>query len=220
MRLFNQVFKNQKGFTLPEVLIAAGIMGGIAVALTFLMKQQADQSNRSNQDSALALAKSEILAMMANPANCNANLKSVAVSATKTPVTSLKTCAVASGNERCANALAPTDVIEKYPATDQAASWEGTGILDKRLKITKIERTVAPVSIPSCPNPPCFGLTTANLHITFTRRNVVQNFAGVTEEKFQPIQPEFVVPAVVVVSSAASTVVAGCPKSWNSTELY
>lgn len=221
MRLFKQVFKNQKGFTLPEVLIAAGIMGGIAVALTVLMKQQADQSTRSNQDSALALAKSEIIAMLANPANCNANLKSATISATKTPVTSLKTCASSASNPRCSTALAPADVIEKYPATAASASWTNTGVLDNRLKVTKIERSIVPVTVSgTCPTPPCRGLTTANFHITFTRRNLVQNSAGTTSEQFQEIKPEFVVPAIVVVSSAAPTVVAGCPKSWNSTELY
>ena len=65
--------RNNKGFTLVEVMIAAAAMGGLAVVLVQMAKTQSQQSAKSKISLDLAQMKSEIQTYFSNPAHCNAN---------------------------------------------------------------------------------------------------------------------------------------------------
>ncbi|MDO9181858.1 MAG: prepilin-type N-terminal cleavage/methylation domain-containing protein [Bacteriovorax sp.] len=196
MRFF-KLIRNKKGFTLPEVLIAAAVMGVIALGLTSLTKQQAETTVKSKVNAELTQLKNEIFSILSNPNNCNANFYNKLAGATIPGITAINYCSTATS---CTGAGTP---LPKFPA--QSASWLQTVTkISDRVRITAISITVTPAITTSAV------LSNAQMSVTVENKNRL----GVATPKADVLL--FNVP--VVLGSAG--LVTGCPKSWNTTNVY
>lgn len=188
-------YKNNKGFTLPEVLIAALIMGGIAVGLAFLMKQQTQQTVKSKTDADIIQLRSEILSTLTSPNGCNANFYGFGPG--PTAVLNFKVCGVAAvGSCRPGG-------TNKIPVVTTSWSPTTTKISD-RVRITALSITVQSAT-PAGAIPAV--LTTGTLTATVESRGSIATGA--------PSKTENLIFQVPVVFNGAT--VTGCPKSWNTT---
>lgn len=194
------LFKNDRGFSLPEVLIAAGILGGVAVGMMALMKQQTDQSIEGKVQADLAQAKAEIIAAITTPANCNANFYSKTISGFT--MSDIKTC---NGSACGSGGGTGVTKIATVSTSGSPEVWTGTGI-SERVKLVSITPTIAPVTLVS---PATRALTTVTLDLVFRHKQ--------TGNRPPKNLPSMKFTTVVV---ANTTTILGCPKSWNSTVVY
>lgn len=172
-------------------------MGGIAVALMFLTKQQTHQSIKSKNDADLAMAKSEIIGLLNTPSHCNANFKNLSTAAASA-VTNLYTCT----SGACTATTGAR--VSKFAAIP--TGWPGTaqvlaGQISERVKIASITRTMTGSTAGSN------AVNLATLEIKF----VLKSITG--PETNQVIK----FPVAIITNG---TTVQGCPKSTNSTQPY
>ena len=202
------------------MLIAAGIMGGLAVAVMFLMKQQGALSTKSKIDSDLAQVKSEISSLLINPAHCNANFKSLSVPSSNIAKASILTCNMASGNARCSNVVAGTTTAKFVAVAETGGSpaldtnWPAGSLINPNLKISYIKVSVASPNLMPAPASQ-IGLTNATVEVGFSERILKPSGANVVAaaKRLNPLKVN-----VIVVANASQ--VLGCPRSWNTTALY
>ncbi len=190
--------KNNLGFSLPEVLIASLILGGVAVGLMSLMRQQTDQSVDAKIQADLAQAKAEIIAAITTPSHCNANFYDKTI--TGFTMSDIKNC----NGSACGTGGGTT--VSKIPtvaATGSPEVWTGTGISD-RVKLVSIAPTVVATNAVD----PAKALTSVHLDLVF-RYKPTGNKA-----------PKNVNMRLTTVVVANTVKIVGCPKSWNSTVVY
>lgn len=190
--------KNREGFSLPEVMIAVAILGGIALVMMQMTKEQTKQQVQSRIDADLAQAKQEIASLMANPAHCNANFYNK--TGTSSPV-AIYTCSTTNAAS-CRGGGGV--LVSKFPKLT-GATWTGGGVSDHhRVRVSNITLTIADLN----PAPPAtLVITTASLQVQFQTKNL-------TTTRFEkPIT--FSTPVVY-----NGSIVVGCPKTWNSTVLF
>jgi hypothetical protein len=187
-------------------MVAALILGGIGLGVMQLAKQQGNQTIRSRTDADIAQAKAEILALLTNPAHCNANFTGLSPSAAggdvmTAGVFTLKRC----DTTVSANCLSSGQVT-KYSLLG-TSTWPGSaggGVTD-RVQITRVVRTIPLVTPVS---PATKAISNATLEITFSAK---QLSGIITTEKMN------FTTAVVFNNSGT---IAGCPRSWNTTNVY
>lgn len=193
------LLKNSRGFSLAEVMIASLILGGIAVAMMALMRQQSNSSIEGKVQADLAQAKAEIISLLTVPSHCNANFYNRTISGFT--MTSIRSCTSGTCSTTGSGAI-------KIPTVSDAGSpesWTGTGISD-RVKLVSITPTIAPVTIVA---PATRALTTVTLDLVFRHKQT-----GTRNPKSLPAMKL----NTVVVSDG--TTILGCPKTWNSTVVY
>lgn len=189
--------RGNKGFTLVEVMIAALMLGGIAVGVMFLAKQQTDTSLKSQSESDINQFKSEMLSLLSSPNHCNANFANLTT--TSPAPTGIKTCNVA-GTSNCKDGTGTADKIPVY-TTD----WDKTKTkISMRTRLSSLSRSFV-VSQPKAPA--VVMLTTGTLTARLEYRD---SSKGTLKTKDVTI-------TVPVITDG--TKVTGCPKSWNSTEV-
>jgi prepilin-type N-terminal cleavage/methylation domain-containing protein len=190
----NCLKKNQKGFTLVEVLIAAGILGGVALVMLQLTKDQSTQSAKNKFNVDLAQFKTEVQTILQSPAHCQANFYNK-TSGTSNP-TSIYSC-----NTTTAGACRPGVPVSKFPV--YTTDWNPTSTkISDRIRISGISMTISPAVTGTA-------LSSATVVVSLqTRPNLSQTVS--TNES---------VSISVPVVMTASTVI-GCPKSFNSTLTY
>jgi hypothetical protein len=79
MRTLTRLLKSQVGFSLPEVLVAGAVMGGIALVTAKLMDDQASQQNHVRTMAAISQTVSRIESHLNNPEHCRQMLAGVAI---------------------------------------------------------------------------------------------------------------------------------------------
>ena len=67
--------KNQSGFTLVEIMVAVGLLGGLAVAGMSLFKNQDKAQKNVEKNYEVTAITNEIRNVLSNPANCLASLQ-------------------------------------------------------------------------------------------------------------------------------------------------
>jgi hypothetical protein len=183
-------------------MIAAGILGGIAVVMLQITKDQASQSVKSKVSNDLAQFKSRLLALILNPANCNANFAGLAASTTHTP-SQIYSCTLAGAHCQAGPGSANTGIT--YPV--DTADWvsNNTKISD-RIRVEGISIAVSSTTATRA-------ISNAKVTITLnTRPDMMKN--GVQTYKTETINID--VPVVL----QGSGTIQGCPKAWNSTVIY
>jgi prepilin-type N-terminal cleavage/methylation domain-containing protein len=184
---------NNKGFTLPEVLIAAAIMGGIALVSTQLMQDQANQVIKSKLTSDLAQFRTEVQTLLQNPSHCQANFYN-RTAGTSNP-TSITTCSITTAGA-CRGSGAANS---KFPV--HTASWLQTNTrISERLRVSALSLTIPSVT----------GVAIGNADLTIT----VQSRPNMTAA----VKTETVFISVPVIISGSTVI--GCPRSFNSTIAY
>ena len=180
-----------------EVLVAVGILGVLTLAMLQMTKSQSDQSVNAKIATDISQIKVQIQSIITNPPHCNANFfgKTGAISATSVYQCSTYTAGA------CRTTGSPQS---KIPVN--SSSWTGTGSSSERVRVSSLSLSVVSVAVPS-------GLTSvmSTGMITATFQAKALNGRVKTEDPITFNTP-------VVINSAGT--VLGCPKSWNSTEVY
>ncbi len=181
------------GFTLPEVLIAAAMLGGIALVMTQLMKDQANQTVKSKLTSDLAQFRTEVQTLLQNPSHCQANFyNKTAGTSAPTSITLCNTTVAGA----CRGVGAATTRFPVY-TTD----WNPTNTrVSDRLRVSALSLTVPSVTGVSIGN--------ADLRITVQSRPDLNSV----------VKSESVFISVPVIINGSTVI--GCPRSFGSTIPY
>lgn len=185
-------FLGERGFTLPEVLIASAMLGGIALVMTQLMKDQATQTVKTKLTSDLAQFRTEVQTLLQNPSHCQANFFNKTGTSAPTSITLCNTTTAGA----CRTTGSPTS---RFPV--HTADWvpANTRISD-RLRVSALSLTVPTVT----------GVAIGNADLTVT----VQSKPNLNTV----VKSETVFVSVPVIMNGATVI--GCPRSFNSTIPY
>ncbi|MBC7712360.1 MAG: prepilin-type N-terminal cleavage/methylation domain-containing protein [Rhizobacter sp.] len=198
----NQLFKSNKGFTLVEILIAVGLMSGIALVMMQITKDQANQMVKNQVFGDIASFKTEVSSIFTNPAHCNANF--IGLTAGTSHPAILKSCDTTIPNNTCF--LIANTRINRFPVVTAAWGQSTTKIADKiRMKDVKfvISPTTASVT----------ALSSVAVEIDLESKPALPVYVGgVPTYQIKQDVITFTVPVVMNGSN-----VLGCPKTWNST---
>lgn len=63
-------FLNQRGFTLAQVVVAAGLLGGLSLVVMNLSKQQSDITKRANESQSIMFFQDAVMTTLANTTLC------------------------------------------------------------------------------------------------------------------------------------------------------
>lgn len=72
-KIFHQIFENENGVGLIEVMLAAAIVGGGAMLTMHLANQNKNTILEADVDKDIALVSNEIFSLLVDPPSCNAN---------------------------------------------------------------------------------------------------------------------------------------------------
>lgn len=219
-----------------EVLIAAAIMGGVAVVLLQIMKDQAKSKAKSDIELAIGQAQTEIVNLINTPAHCNANFATLATIApppaplpnplpslpTISPAVApaLKTCLNPNVSGACRTGATGATTVSKFPVYHTswgANQWEPSMTkISGRVRITSLRYEV--YTGPTMTPPPATGTGTGygslqnlKLHVTYEINN--ENLKEIATTR--SITKVYNTSVIVNGSS-----VVGCPRSINSTVPY
>lgn len=85
-KLLNHVWGNKKGFTLAEVMVAAGLVGILSLALVNIMSNLGKTSKKMQQDAELIQVKMYATRLLNKESACTRSLNGIALSAAGTDV--------------------------------------------------------------------------------------------------------------------------------------
>lgn len=188
-----------------EVLIAAGILGGLGVVMFQITKDQASQSVRSKVVADVAQFKSQLQAMLLSPVHCNANF---ATRATGTAAaTSFYKCnTTVRGPLVCKTAIGSGSTAI-YPVFAAASTdWDATHTqITDRIRVRAINITINSVV--------AIGISNAQVVVQLDTRPDVSKNSAVPLIKTETLKID-----VPVVMNAGTVI--GCPMTWNTTVVY
>ena len=164
MAKFSSQFKDNKGFTLMEVVVASALLGVIAIAVISLTKMQSNIQVKSTNDNDLAQLRSEIIALLANPAHCNANFAGITAS-TPQPSSISQCPTTTSGSCNTLNAGTPK-------------TWSST---NTRVSITGIQRSFETLTSTTDI------VTTGSIRVTFQIKDTNSVIKTVTQTFTAPV---------------------------------
>jgi prepilin-type N-terminal cleavage/methylation domain-containing protein len=202
----------QRGFTLVEAMVTAAILGGLALVLSQLTKQQGEQTVASNISNDTSMIKTQIQSYLMAPSHCNANFYGVSATSSTSPyqpAEGINTCG--STTDSCRGSAAVLKgTIKKF--TDDAtavANW-ATAPGSKRVRVSGVDLWADKLVIPSGSTAI---VSTGYMKVTLQSKLYKPTGATPTGVKVDTLL--FKSPVVW-----DGTKVSGCPKSWNSTVPY
>ncbi len=87
---FRKLLKSESGFSLAEVMVAAGMVGVVSLAVTQLMQNMSKGSKKLQQDSEVSSIEQRIAQNMRKQSNCTASLRGTALAfGASIPITDL-----------------------------------------------------------------------------------------------------------------------------------
>jgi prepilin-type N-terminal cleavage/methylation domain-containing protein len=202
----------QRGFTLVEAMVTAAILGGLALVLSQLSKQQGEQTVASGISNDTSMIKTQIQSYLMAPSHCNANFYGVsAINSTSPyqPAAGINTCGSTTDSCR-GSAAVVTGTIKKF--TDDAtvsANW-ATAPGNKRVRVSGVDLWVDKLVIPAGSSAI---VSTGYMKVTLQSKLFKPTGANPTGVKVDSLL--FKTPVVW-----NGTMITGCPKSWNSTVPY
>jgi hypothetical protein len=176
-------------------MVAAAMLGGIALVMLQLSKSQNTQTVQSKISLDLAQLKTDIQSYLSNPAHCNVNFKGL-TSAGITPV-AIYACTEANLNN-CQTRGPGANIAARIPVTNGAV-WTPPY---ERVRVSAVTIAIASAT-PTAPSTAV--ITTATLNVTIQTKDM-------TGVKTLPQVLGFTAPVVF-----NGTIVTGCPKNLNST---
>lgn len=202
-----KALRNRNGFTLVEIMIAVGVLGGLTLVLMQVMKSQTKTSVKTQIEADLAQMKTEIQSLINNPANCNANFKGRA--AGTIALTSLLRCNIPTVN--CKTTGTTTGVVVPQLAVDVTPNWApGANRYSQKVRIKSISLEIQNTSPPGGTSP----LVLTPIVLTVTTEDRMPRVAGESTLKKETVM-KFYTTGVY-----NGTSVVGCPQSLNSTLIY
>ncbi len=210
--MFLKSLKNNKGFTLVEIMVAAGILGGLAIVMFQISKDQAGTMLKSKVNTDVGQFKSEVIQLFGVPTNCNANVATLNVG-TNTPITAINVCAIRA-SAGCMAATAGSRAV-RFPVYTPATGtevWPQTSTrISDRVRVKSISAVLTGAT--------GVALSTAKFTITLETKPALPRTTNAgTSAQVVVLKDEIVEVNVPVVMSGST--VLGCPKSWNSTVPY
>jgi prepilin-type N-terminal cleavage/methylation domain-containing protein len=200
---FLKYLNNRKGFSMVEVMIGSGILGVVALGLTSLTKQTAEQAVKAKVNADITQLKAEILTTLNKPSNCNANFYGTPVNGVSQNRASILKC---NGALTCLTVSAAASTSRFLVHT---TSWNpAQTTVSDRIRIIGITRSVSAVPVPAAGQKV---ITSANLAVTVERFLKI----GSTGAAARTEVLNFNVPVV----TDPTMLVIGCPLSWNTTNV-
>lgn len=185
-------------------MIAAAMMGGLALVMMQIMKSQTNTSVQSGIDADVSQLKSELQAILNNPANCNANFYGKIPPLADVALAQINQC-----DTFVAGACKPGAPVALTKFTpDASATWSANSY-SKRVRIKSMTLSITNTVAPGGAAP--LVLTNATIKVTIQKRLLNNTIVDLPERPF-----EF----NTIVVKDNTPVVVGCPKSWNSTVVY
>jgi hypothetical protein len=179
-------------------MVAAGILGGLALVMMQLSKSQNQQSVRSKVYLDLTQLKTEIQTYMTGPAHCNANFYNKTVGANFNP-TAVYSCATTL-TTNCGSSGGIANA--KIPVFASGSAWAAPF---DRVRVTGLVAYINPLT-PIAPATKI--ISSASLKVSFQTKDM----AGAKT------MADFTYNTPVVLSNTGQ--ILGCPKSLNSTVPY
>lgn len=203
----NKICDKNQGFTLVEVMVAAGVVAIIAIIILQTAKMQSNTNIEAQADTDVTSAVNEIIKIFNTPSHCNANFKN-SVGQTFSPLDgTVQSYASTKGIYRCTAATGcsggadGTNSFLQYPIV--TTSWDaGTTKISNRVRI--------------------IGITYSGFGVTGTGNILSAIQVKVTfEKKVSPTTTKTVAKSFTggVVLNSPSTIL-GCPKNTNSAVPY
>jgi prepilin-type N-terminal cleavage/methylation domain-containing protein len=192
--------KTNRGFTLAEVMVATAILGLVSVGVVKVISDQSKLNSRSEVGAEMAQVNVKIMNILISPNHCNANFYAKAL--TNNAVTAVYSCGSQSLGCHGANAVSSIPVVSSGTSETDAFWSQSTTGLTNKIRIKSISYAVPSVSV-----------TTALSNLVYT---VTYQTRLDPKTPMQTIIKKFTVPVVVT----GSTSIAGCPKSFDSTDVY
>lgn len=189
-----------------EVLIAAGILGGLGVVMFQITKDQASQTVRSKVIADMAQFKSQLQALLLNPVHCNANFAQKTTTAAGVPFkpAAFYKCDLLTAGACHTGGNPPAGATAVYPINTTDWVQTNTKITD-RIRIKNIEFTIGSVIAKNISN--------AKIKVDLELRPDVSKNSALPVVKTETVFID--VPVVMNVG-----VIEGCPRSWNTTLVY
>ena len=192
-------------------MVTAAILGGLALVLMQLSKQQTEQTVASNISNDMAQLKTQIQSYLLAPSHCNANFYNVTNTSSGSPYQpagGIATCGplgTASTDSCLGTSAVVPNTIKKSNTTDDWSQATGT----KRVRVTGVDLWVDNLVPPSGTSV----VSTGYMKVTFQSKLFKPN----------PTYPSGVKTDQVLYKTPVvwnGSRVTGCPKSWNSTVIY
>jgi prepilin-type N-terminal cleavage/methylation domain-containing protein len=208
----NRHLLKQRGFTLVEAMVTAAILGGLALVLVQLSKQQTEQTVASNISNDMSMMKTQIQSYLLAPSHCNANFYGVTQTSSAAPyqpAEGINTCGSTTDSCR-GSAAVQKGTIKKY--TDDATqtnNWATTPG-SKRVRVSGVDLWVDRLVIPSGSTAI---VSTGYMKVTFQSKLYKPNSTW-----SNGVKVDSALYKTPVIWNGSQ--VTGCPKSWNSTVPY
>jgi prepilin-type N-terminal cleavage/methylation domain-containing protein len=202
----------QRGFTLVEAMVTAAILGGLALVLSQLSKQQSEQTVASAISNDTSMLKTQIQSYLMAPSHCNANFYGVTATASTSPyqpTNGINTCGSTTDSCRGSSAVVQ-GTIKKF--TDDATvntNW-ATAPGSKRVRVSGVDLWADRLVIPSG--------STAIVSTGYMKVTLQAKLMKATPTYPTGVKVDSLLFKTPVVWDG--TKVSGCPKSWNSTVPY
>lgn len=207
-------YKNQKGFTLTEIMVAVAIMGGFSLGIMQMTGGLSKLTSKSNIDSDLAQANAQIMTYFTTPNHCNANFSGLPVGSIS-PIAiyscAASSCLGANNNTPPAKIMIP--IVTGWTSVNDAKWTQSITGISTKIRIVGLSFTVSPVTVTAGTYP--YALSTLRYSVTYQTR------LDATALNYRVIVKDFFVSVVVngPIGAQANKIV-GCPKAWNSTVPY
>ena len=193
-------------------MVTAAILGGLALVLSQLSKQQGEQNVTSAISNDTSMIKTQIQSYLMAPSHCNANFYGVTAIASTSPyqpAEGINTCGSNTDSCRGSAAVMKGTVKKFTDDTTVSTNW-ATAPGAKRVRVSGVDLWADKLVIPSGSTAI---VSTGYMKVTLQSKLMKPTGAYPTGVKVDTLL--FKTPVVW-----NGTQVTGCPKSWNSTVPY